>query len=193
MKGRFLVVGVCVATVMLVCGCSSAGGSPSSGTSRAAPASSTSASASASASGSLPHLFGWAVLMCLVTGSLQSAHLDSLADGDDGLLRQEIGQSLHLVQTSARTVDSIKPTGDANADKLTGQLRQAVDSTTPQITDLLNPKGPDPAGRVARVNKLLSAIHPNGDDLFNAAQSEPDIGNAYTSTESCPTQAPPAD
>ncbi|HEX4224964.1 MAG TPA: hypothetical protein VHZ97_21530 [Pseudonocardiaceae bacterium] len=127
----------------------------------------------------------WALLMCLTTFEVDetAGPLSELNSFDN-----DFPNSLNRIQAAKQTVDTIAATGVPDLDNLTNTLRQSIDGAEPQISTLLNTAiSGHPNGVVDQVTQLVSGIHPNSTDLYNAAQSTPDVGQAYRSATSCPT------
>jgi hypothetical protein len=123
-------------------------------------------------------------MMCLTT-----AEVDETAGPLSELnsIDTDFGNSLNSIQAAKQTVDTIAATGVPDLDNLANTLRQSVDGAEPQISTLLNTAiNGHPSGVVDQVTQLVTGIHPNSTDLYNAAQSKPDVGDAYRSASSCP-------
>lgn len=106
--------------------------------------------------------------------------------------KPDFANALHNIQSAQQSVDAIAPTGVADLDNLTRQLRQSVDGTATQIITLLNAGiNGHPDGVVAAVTRLVAGIHPDDNELFQAGQDRPDVGDALHTAASCPTQSIP--
>jgi hypothetical protein len=98
---------------------------------------------------------------------------------DPGGFASRVQSSAQLVHSAVTSVDSIPHTGLADVDDIAARLRQSVDSAAPKIT-----------ARLGQANALLAGSHPDGGELYDAAQSSETIGAAYRSATSCPVVRP---
>ncbi|WP_328604279.1 hypothetical protein OG943_30015 [Amycolatopsis sp. NBC_00345] len=202
MRGKSMVAGSCLVTLALLSGCGS-GSTPAADAPSTPPVSSVAppqvSSVSAppvSAAEASPDPRGWALLMCLTTTSISTAPLvfaGSPHDDPSGFASR-VQSSAQLVRSAVTSVDSIPHTGLADVDDIATRLRQSVDSAAPKITALFDQgaagSDADVTARLDQANALLAGIHPDGGELYDAAQSSETIGAAYRSATSCPVQRP---
>ncbi|WP_242906599.1 hypothetical protein [Actinomadura terrae] len=194
MARRTLIGACCLALITLTCGCSDSDGT-------ASPKSPTSPSESApgKAKPAATDLNVWAIKFCLAVRSLGNVYIiDPPIDpdaADEAKLRKLFGTSRDALDIATKTAAQIGPTGVSEADRLTDQLRRSLNTTGPRLTAELDAgskaEGAKPSASVGKANKLLGTIHPNSNDLFEAAQTQTEIGSVIKTTMGCPTQIIP--
>ena len=200
MRGTSAVAGSSLIALTLLSGCAS-GGQPAADAPSTPPVSSVapppvSSVSAPPASAASPDPRGWALLMCLTTSSISMAPLVYAGSphADPGGFTQRAQGSAQLVRSAVTSVDSIPHTGVDDVDAIATRLRQSVDSAAPKITALFDQgaAGSDAevTARLDQANALLAGIHPDGGELYDAAQSSETIGAAYRSASSCPIQRP---
>lgn len=205
MRGNSAVAGsslITLAVLIMLSGCAS-GGRPAADAPSTPPVSpvapppvSSVSAPPVSAAEASPDPRGWALLMCLTTSSISMAPLVYAGSphADPSGFTQRVESSAQLVRSAVTAVDSIPRTGLADVDDISTRLRQSVDSAAPKITALFDQgaAGSDAAvtARLDQANALLAGIHPDGGELYDAAQSSETIGAAYRSAASCPIQRP---
>ena len=200
MRGTSAVAGSSLIALALLSGCAS-GGPPAADAPSTPPVSSVapppvSSVSAPPASAASPDPRGWALLMCLTTSSISMAPLVYAGSphADPSGFTQRARSSAQLVRSAVTSVDSIPHTGVDDVDAIATRLRQSVDSAAPKITALFDQgaAGSDAAvtARLDQANALLAGIHPDGGELYDAAQSSETIGAAYRSASSCPIQRP---
>jgi hypothetical protein len=194
MARRILIGCCCLALIALTCGCSDSDGTASPTTSAV-----SSASAPGKAKPAATDLNIWAIKFCLAVRSLGNAYiieppLDPDAD-DYAKLRKLFGTSRDALDTATKTAAQIGPTGVSGADQLTDQLRQSLNTTGPRLAAELDAgskaKDSEMSDSVEKANETLGTIHPNSNDLFDAAQTQTEIGPVIKTTMGCPTQIIP--
>ncbi|WP_242886281.1 hypothetical protein [Actinomadura litoris] len=187
MARRILIGACCLALTALTCGCSDSDGT-------ASPTPPT-VSAPGKTKPAATDLNVWAIKFCLAVRTLGNVYIiDPPIDpgaADKAKLRKLFRSSLDALDTATKTVAQIGPTGVSDADRLTNQLRQSLNTTGPRLAAELDAGSKAANNTVDKANRLLGTIHPNSNDLFDAAQTKSEIGPVVKTTMGCPTQIIP--